>query len=309
MEKWHQYPMGPTVQRFLGFQAAEIPNDSSDQPDDSIRISFQNDLITFLSKNKTTSDEESLELLSELVAMGLGEAALYLMENNPVELAKQDFRYLLNIGSALMLTDNYPSALDYFVKAQAEVPEEIATYVNIAAIHYTLQQDEDVETWAKAGLRLDNSHQKLWEYLASVYLHENRQTAGAKIKDFALELGSHCGLSLTASMIAPEDQLYKAELLSEPFENGSRDETYLIEYSAALGLAKQYEKIPRLLWQLEQVDGKKPSWQLLTHTAQAYFGLGKESEAKTIISRLEKNPETPQNIVADLKATFDQHFS
>ena len=308
MTNWHEFPMGPQLRNYLGIDETSYTGEGASVPSDELRTRFQTEILDYIAANEVGTTAATSEIFAEIVGMGLGAAALQLVENNPIPAVQQDFRYHLNMGSALMLTEQYPLALDFFIKAQALNPEEIVSYVNTAAIYYSMHQDDEVLTWASAGLRVDPSHQKLWEYLGSVYLYQDRQGAGIKIREFAEALNSHVGLSLAADMIAPDDKLFKAELLEQPYLNGWRDETYLIEYTAALGLAGQFEKIPSLLWQLEQVDRKKPSWQLLTHVAQAYFGLEQENEAHTVITRLEKNPETPQNVVSDLKATFEQQF-
>ncbi|NRA64695.1 MAG: hypothetical protein HRU19_09445 [Pseudobacteriovorax sp.] len=307
MTVWHDFPMGPSLRRYLGINVNLYRGDSSEKPSEQRLLEFQNYVIEKLNKKPVETDDELTNLLEESVSMGMGKAAIALTEKHPIN-NLEDFRYLLNLGSALMLEDKYDLALDFFIRAQAAEPSEISPYVNTASIYYSKHMDDEAIMWTQAGLRVDPTHQRLWEYLASLFIYRDRELAGEKVKEFATELNSHVGLSLAAQLLSPDDKLLKAELLGIPFDSGTRDDLYLIEYTAALGMAMQYEKIPSILWQLEQVDGKQASWRLLTHVVQAYFGLNKEKEAKDLIARLEKNPETPQSIVKDLRSTYDQQF-
>ena len=218
-----------------------------------------------------------------------------------METIHDDFRALLSVGSSYMMEGVHQKATEYLGRAQELEPGELSPYVNMSAIYYSIEEDDDALVWAKAGLKVEANHQKLWEIIASVFLQKDRQTAGEHVEDIARDNNSYAGFSLAAELLNPGDALLKAQLLEEPFEAGIRDDEYLVEYTAALGLAQQFEKIPAILWQLERIEGKKASWKLQAHVAQAFFAMEQEKEAKEIIAQLEKNPETPQSIVSDLK--------
>lgn len=308
MSNWHDYPMGPTLRRYLEIPASEYRGDQNETPNEDLGSQFQAWLLEYLPLNKPASPSETTDLLEELTSMGMSRASIELFKLYPFDSAQNDYRTMTYLGSSHMMEAELEQAQEYFAKAQELEPGEISPYINMAMIHYSLSLDDDAALWARAGLQVEPNHQKLWEIIASVYLTKDKFTAGQKVQDIASEFNSYAGFSLAAELLNQGDFLLKAQLLEKPFESGVRDEDYLIEYSAALGLAQQFEKIPGILWQLEQLEGKKASWKFLVHVAQAFFALEQESEAKEIIARLEKNPETPQSIVSDLKQTFDQQF-
>ncbi len=248
MADWHTYPMGPTLRRYLDISPNDYKGDLAAKPSDEMGSQFQNWLLAYLKEHSPASSRETIDLLEELTSMGMSRAAIRLFELYPFDTARDDFRTMIYIGSSYMMEAMHEQAFEFLSRAQELEPGEISPYINIAMMHYSLAEDDEAMIWAKAGLQVEPNHQKLWEIIASVYLTKDKLTAGAAIQKIATEFNSYSGYSLAAELLNQSDHLLKAQLLEKPFESGVRDDEYLIEYSAALGLAQQFEKIPGILW-------------------------------------------------------------
>ncbi|SMF79228.1 hypothetical protein [Pseudobacteriovorax antillogorgiicola] len=308
MQQWFQFPMGPTTRKYIGISDQQYKGDSEGHRE-ADAAGFQSDLLAFIPDRRPDTILDHVDLIEELTNMGMSQAAVSLYESHSFPEATENFRAMLAIGSAYMMESDLEQAELALRKAQELEPSESSPYVNLASLFYAQHKDQDALVWAKAGLSAEPNHHRLWETIASVFISSDQPSAGEKVRDLAEEHNSYAGLSLAAHLIAPDDPLFKAQLLELPFESGIRDEEYLVEYTAALGLAQQFEKIPNIMWQLERVEGKKASWKIKSHVAQAFFALDQEDEAKEIIGQLEKNSDTPQGILQDLKQTYDQQFT
>ena len=71
-------------------------------------------------------------------------------------------------------------------------------------------------------------------------------------------------------------------------------------------MAQQYEKIPSIIWNLENVDKKPVSWKLWSHVAQAQLAMEQFERADEVIMKLESIEETPANVIKDLKTIYEQ---
>lgn len=308
MQHWNDFPMGPATRRFLNIDDERYAGEQGGRPSDELASKFQHELIKHIESQKVDNLLDFVDLLEEFTNMGMSPAAVKLYESNDFEEASENFRAMLSVGCSYMMESDLENAEAALRKAQVLEPSEASPYVNLSNLFYSQHRDQDALIWAEAGLGAEANHHRLWELIASVYMTEDMETAGERVRKLAEEHNSYGGLSLAAHLIAPDDLLFKAQLLEKPFEAGIRDEEYLVEYSAALGLAQQFEKIPAILWQLERVEGKKASWKLKSHVAQAFFALDQEKEAEELIAGLEKS-DIPEGILNDLKQTHEQQFS
>ena len=137
-------------------------------------------------------------------------------------------------------------------------------------------------------------------------MEKSKDGISEKVKELAIELNSYAGLSLAAYLANDKDALLRAQYLELAYENGIRDEEFLVEYTAALGMAQQYDKIPSIVWNLEKVEKKTVSWKLWSHVAQAQLAMEQFERADEIIMKLEGIADTPANVIKDLKTIYEQ---
>lgn len=303
---WIDFPMGPRLRAYLGISEAEYKGAESAHPGPDRSLAFQKYLAEAMKQLPVDDQAEFVDLLEELTAMGLSASAVALAERWPEFKVEEDFRACLALGSALMMESELDEAIAFLMRAQAMVPLEIAPYVNLAAIYFALERDAEALHWADRGLQIDPNNFRLWELTASVYLHEDRSTAGQRVRAKAEQLHSYAGSSLAAEMIDPQDKLLKAQYLSDVFNAGAREEEFLVEYTAALGLAQQFEKIPQLIWRLEHLEKKPISWKLYAHAAQAYLALNQEQQAAQLIQRVALFDDVPSQVLNDLQSIYEQ---
>jgi tetratricopeptide (TPR) repeat protein len=308
LELWHHYPMGPQLRQYLGISDEEYTGDRSSRPDEKTMAAFQDFLMQVVREKPVATQELFVDLIEELTSMGLPMVAVAITEQYPQFTIDTDFRACLALGSSLMMIGELDEAIVVMNQAKALAPQELAPYVNLASIAFSQERDADALELIDHGLGIDPDNFRLWELIASIYLHEDRVTAGDRLRAKANEVNSYAGLSLAAEVIDPNDRLLKAELLEEAFNAGARDDDFLIEYTAALGIAQQFEKIPQLVYRLEHIEKKKVHWKLYAHAAQAFLALNKEAEAATLISKASRSPDIPANVLQDLQTVYDEQM-
>ncbi len=299
--------MGPVTRRYLNIADADYQGDNSPAPSESELTFFQEAMISMCEKQKPTSSSVFTELLEEWMNMGLSKAAIILFETYVDEFsADSDFNALQAAGNCYMMESDLDEAIEKLIDAHELEPKEISPLVNIAQIYYAQHNDEKAYEWALAGLRLEPNYSRLWELVASIFMEKTKEGLSDKIKDLAVELNSYAGLSLAAYLANDKDALLRAQYLELAYDNGIRDEEFLVEYTAALGMAQQYEKIPSIIWNLENVEKKAVSWKLWSHVAQAQLAMEQFERADEVIMKLESIEDTPANVIKDLKTIYEQ---
>ena len=111
---------------------------------------------------------------------------------------------------------------------------------------------------------------------------------------------SWAGLALVANLTTTGDRYLKASLLERLHHQGERDPQFLIELTAAHGVAGDFAKIPPLVWQAERLSTKGLPWQLHAHCAQAHLALGANTEALVQVGKARKDPQLPPEGLAAL---------
>lgn len=308
LEPWLDYPMGPQLRRFLGISPGDYRGDQAAAPSEARAESFNSFLGQVLEQQLPQDHAEFVDLLEECTAMGLSALAVQLADRCPQFSIDGDFRACLALGSALMMESELDEAVLLLTQAQALVPQESSPYVNLAAICFSVSRDPEALDWIERGLAIDVNNYRLWEILASIYLHEDQATAGERVRQRAERLHSYAGLSLAADIIDPNDRLLKAQYLEDAFNAGARDDDFLIEYTAVLGMAQQFEKIPALVYRVEHIEKKPVHWKLYAHAAQAYLALNKEEEAARLIQRVSLMGEAPAQVLQDLQQVYEEQL-
>lgn len=300
-EQWLSYPMGPILRHVLGIDEKSYRGEGAPRPSDEAKGRFQVDLKKTLARKLPLNRDELLGLMEELTAMAMPELTLWLCENHPGESLADSYIGQLNLGAALMMQGELEDAAYSLLAAHKLEPDELSPYINLARVYWSCHDDKQVRKWALAGLALEPNHHHLWELLAKVILVEtDRDSARAEVLQIARRLRSYEGLSLAAELVS--DPTLKAEYLKEHYDGGGREAAFLVEYTAALGLVGEFEKIPAILWEAESLphfEGQVP-WQLQVHGLQAYLSLEQYGNARKLFEKLEAVVQLPDELKQEL---------
>jgi len=255
-------------------------------------------LTTFLKDFHTQvtpqpSADTVTELIDELVTMDMPQAALDLGAAFPDVANLPDFRIQLALGVAAMLAGALDDAESRLRAAQELLPEEPAPYVNLVQIFLNQGRVDDAALWCEAGLDAEPNNYGLWD----LYAVALREVFGEFLPEELLRRAekriSWAGLSLAANLTTTGDSYFKASLLEKIYYQGERDPQFLIEMTAALGIAGDYAKIPPMVWQAEKLTTKGLPWQLHVHCAQAQLALGQPATALPELAKAFKDPYLP----------------
>lgn len=305
--QWAHYPMGPSLRAYLKIDDRAYLGEKSPQPSELESERFSEALIDYFSAMPIETTSQWIDVVEELTAMSLSRVAIFLAEEDFREEANTDYRSLLAIGCSYMLEERFDASIAYFQKAQAAEPEEPASYVNIASVYYAQSQDQRAKEWILAGLDIDPNHKRLWEILASILLHANKESAGQDLRAIAETKQSYLGLSLAADLLEPQDQMFKAELLDDLYASlAEPDGEFLVEYTAALGMAQRFESIPAVVWKAQKIAGTKLPWKLHAHALQANLAMEKIDEASACLEQLKRCDDAPEDTVKELAETIKQ---
>lgn len=285
--------MGPTLRHILlGLDDDLTPTPTlSPTPEDDTAFSVFF-CETIKDKIPLTRDELT-QVIEELTKMKQPAAALALARLQPQDI-EQDFRLLLHLGSCLMLEADYDDALAMMLKACHAEPEELAPYINIAAIYLHQRDFASCETWAVAGLKIEPNNKELWEILAAAL--PTNSAKGQQIRTYAGELSSYAGLSLAAHTEDPDDALLKCQYLEDHYQSGGREPEFLVEFTALLGMTGHTNRIPSIVWEAETAHSTPPTWQLYLHWAQACLDQNNEAAAIEPLTKMIRCPDAPNEI-------------
>lgn len=295
------FPMGPNTRKWMSVDEQSYRGHENSSPSPDQIASFTDAFLRQLEEKSPKNRDHLVDLIEELVAMNLPLLAIKLVDAYPNLFPADDFRAQLNLGNAAMLVSDLARAEAAFIDAQKLVPEEPAPYVNLAQIYCHDGLLTQAENWCLAGLDADSDNTRLWELMA--WLEQQKVGEGSeargkvikRIRELARSKNSWAGLSLACELEKPEDPLSKVLALESFWNEGCRDDSFLIEYTATLGMAGHYDKIPAIIWQAEkQSENKKLAWQLYLHLVQAHMGLGRDDDAREALIKLEKRDDLPK---------------
>lgn len=297
-DEFRNFPVGPSLRRHLGLPSAS--EDISPSADDWRR--FETHLVKTLSASSFKESDDIATVIEELVMMKLPLAALSFAESADSTSLRQDFRCALGIGSAAMMAGEFVIAEEYLRLAQTIVPEEIAPYTNMCELLYRTERDEDCLAWAINALRVDPNSHRVWELIGALYMQLDEPSVGERLRKLADEVNSWAGRSLAAQYQSENDPALRAEALEDLYHQGLRDELFLIELTAALGVSVQYEKIPPIVWDAEKLSAQKGlSWQLYAHAAQAYLAMENLTMARSSLEKALKQDIPNEGAVSELR--------
>ena len=300
LQHFRDYPMGPGIRSWIGLKPEEYSGATGHQVPEVKRAEFSDWMIELAKEREPTDLDELTRLVDELLGMDLPMVGLRLIDFNRSLWSGADFRGLLTEGISSMLASELGRAEDCFRKAQELSPLEPAPYVNLIQI---LQHDDrwdESELWLKAGFKAEKKHIPLWElYHRHIQVHLDESQIPSKLLELAQELDSWAGMSLFAECSPDSNPKTKANLLEGFYHKGERSEEFLTEFTGAIGVAGEYERIPPLVWQAQKLSSSV-SWQLLLHGAQAHLALDQKSAFIKSGTALLRHPELPPEIKTQL---------
>lgn len=301
-----RYPMGPHVRTWLGVSPVDYQGEKNEQPTADEIAAFQDTVLAKMEDAEIESPAKLVDILEELVGMNLPLLAIKLVDGYIALFPQDDFRAQLHLGNACMMTGEIARAEECFRVAQKLVPEEPSPYVNLTQIYCQDRAFADGEAWCKAGLEIDRNNLRLWELLAWMWQQQDLTTTKDRIAEEAKRRNSWAGASLSVDLSqSPEDEPdVKAKLaaLELYYNEGLRDHDFLIEYTAVLGMAGQYERIPAIIWQIEKQATSGLPWELHMHALQAFMGLGRDDQAREAIEKIAKLDGVPPQARSVLEA-------
>jgi hypothetical protein len=306
--KWYGYPMGPVLRSYLGVTAdvyqghADLDGAplASGRPEDAVAEDFGRFLEGFFKTQKVDDESGLIDLLDELVAMDQPQAAITLFDSNRELWSGEDFRGQLAIGISAMLIGDLEMAATHFRAAQAIMPKEPAPYVNLVQILRFEERAEEAMTWCMAGIDADPNNLKLWDLYAVLCRDQSEEFFGERVLETARRRASWAGLALAADIIKTADPFYKLSLLDPIYHQGERDTQFLVELTAAMGVAGEYARIPQVVWEAERMASHNIPWQLYAHAAQAQLALGKAPECFQLFAKARRDKSLSYEATAAL---------
>ncbi len=299
------YPMGPKVRAFFAISDDSYRGEIDPLYDETYRKQFADYFLSVAGAKSDLSIDILADLIDELTAMDLPEVVLGLVDQHPELLSHPDFRCQLGIGVAAMLMENFELSEDALRSAQEILPAEPAPYINIVQILFAQSRLDEALVWCESGLEAEPNNHSLWELMTRLREVTDGEAYPDMIMRLATRFNSWAGLSLAASLSTSGDRYMKVNLLEKLYAQGERADQFLIEYTAALGVAGDMEKIPQIIWLEETGKGTESlSWQLYLHAAQAYLAMDRYEEALTYIEKSEKQkyiPDEARVAIAELR--------
>jgi len=297
------YPMGPNLRRFLGLSG---PDTSIRNDDEDLKTRFAAFLAKYIEHTPLNSSSEFSAICEELVMMDCSELGILLKNKNPEIDLEDDFKSLLTYGSAAMVVGDTATAEVCFTKAQKLEPAELAPYINMTRIlSDKAERFDEFLLWAKTALDVELNSPEIWDSILVMFDLVTPDKSGEKLLEIAKEKNSWMGCLLAGQLLAPEDAMFRAELLEDLYKQGLDDPTFLTEFTASLGVAMQYQKIPPIIWRAEKITSAtftKLPWQLYVHGAQAYLGLENHSQADEMLKKALNDRSIPGEARSQLES-------
>ena len=288
---WNHYPMGPKLRRWLGISSKEYTGFATDVVGAELKREFVDYLLGYMKENQIADESSMIDLMDELLGMDLPILVLKLVDLNRQLWSREDFRGLHIEGLSAIYCGELSRAELCFYDAHKLVPAEPAPYVNLVQIMHHDKRWEESAAWINAGLQACPNHFPLWE-LFYAYLDEIGQDPVKQLWSRAVELHSWAGKSLVADLDEQSNQQSKASYLEPFYQSGEREADFLVEYTGALGIAGDYDRIPSIVWEAEKSFSHIP-WKLKAHAAQAHLAMDQKEAFRRQADSLLADREFP----------------
>ena len=253
-------------------------------------------------------------LLDELASLKLHDAVLCCIDHHPRHKENFGFNELLFEGATAMVCGQLKRAELSLKHAHHLMPTETAPVINLAKIFLDSTQWHKAKLWIEAGLTAHPNNLKFWNLWVD-YLYEQTPTHAidlTQLRAKAAKLHSWQGVSIVGKLHinqqlqqAGADPYHDIDInrnshhheiylsgvrqvlhdLAVFYHEGERELEFLIEYTALLGAAGQYKKIPPIVWEARHsTDGLLP-WQLEHHAIHSALALDQFDTARQLISQ------------------------
>lgn len=273
------------------------------------------------------------QLLDELATLKLYDAVLSCLDHHPHHRGELDFNEYLFEGATAMVCGQLDRAQRCLQRAHHLSPTETAPVINLAKIFLDQGRWSQAKIWLDAGLAAHPNHESFWS-LWIEHLNEQApdqptdlQAVRAKVKELHSWQGTSILGKLTinqnlasAGMGADEDptaqpqyqQIYQTgtrqvmDALEIFYNEGERGLPFLTEYTAVLGAAGEYEKIPPIIWEARHSTTDKLPLRLEQHGIQAALALNQIEVASELTKKLLSDPTLPKDHRNSLALLLDE---
>lgn len=316
---WHDYPMGPTLQAYLGIADEDYVGRTakpSPERDDDFREFFS----AFLHDHPIDQPDMGVGIMEELNLMDLPDMAFAVFDQTfgPDE-AEKSYDISMAAGTTLFMLGEAARGESYFLAAHELAPDDVGPMVNLAQIGYACGRDDEALEWIEAGLALNKNHQKLWELLASLKMAAVAGDDGPtdvrapvftgtykELMAKGFQMNSYLGVALACDLLYGDAPELKQKELAKLYDSGVRDPYFLVEYTAILGECQQYQQLVQVVWQAMSDQGASLAWQVLAHGAQGHLAMTNKEEAEKLYDALKKRDDVPEQHLSELRRQLDE---
>ena len=299
--EWFDYPMGPGLRHVLSLPLEqEEPTQAVDQ---KRHEAFREALRQELPKTYPLSKDEAVTLITELTQMDLCDLCLDLAAEHSDMDFSQEFMALLSLGAAAMREGETQDAVSYLERAHSLEPYELSVINNLVLIYEHLQNHDQLSQWLDIGLAKSPNEPLYWEAYARLLMEQKPIEEVAKqLQSRSAELEAYAGYTLAADLLSPGDGMLLAEFLEKAYQSGLRTSEFLVEYTGALGMSGDFEKVKTILWEAQTLGslGSLP-WRLTIHLAQAHAALEEFDKALSLLEGVMKDPDVPEKVLAEIE--------
>lgn len=316
---WHDYPMGPTLQGYLGISDEDyIGRQAKPSPerDDDFRVFFS----AYLTANPIDHEQMGVGIMEELNLMDLPDMAFAVFDQTfGPDQAESSYDISMAAGTTLFMLGEAARGESYFLAAYEISPEEVGPMVNLAQICYAGGRDDEALEWIEAGLALNKNHQKLWELLASLKMAKVAGDNGptdVRAPEFtsvykevmakAFQMNSYLGVALACDLLYGDAPELKQKELAKLYDGGVREPYFLVEYTAILGECQQYQQLVQVVWQAMTDQGGSVAWQVIAHGAQGHLAMSNKPEAEKLYAALSRRDDVPEQHLTELRRQLDE---
>lgn len=316
---WLDYPMGPTLQGYLGIRDEDYAGRNA-KPDPERDDDFREFFTAFLTDNPIEMEELGIGVMEELNLMDLPDMAFAVFDQTfGPEQAEKNYDISMAVGTTLFMLGEVARGESYFLAAHELSPDEVGPMVNLAQICYAGGRDAEALDWIESGLAINKNHQKLWELYASLKMAEvagedgptdirapefSSVYKGVMAKAFAMS--SYLGVALSCDLLYGDSPEMKQKEMGKLYDSGVRDPYFLVEYTAILGECQQYQQLVQVAWQAVEEQGGSLAWQVIAHGAQGYLALDNKPEAEKLYETLQKRDDVPRQHLEELRRQIDE---
>ncbi len=297
-----KYPMGPHLRRWWGLEASTEESIKTTPEEQGI---FLEELQKKIALVPCKTQEEVISLMEEILAMGFPLLALKFCDGNQSVWQKNNFFGLRLEGLSSLLVGELDRAEESFIAASELAPKEVACYVNLIKIMIEECRWAEAWDWVDQGLTCQPNHFPLWKEIVALLEKEKQKDIISTIKDLETKYKSWAASSLLSEWEENPSPEKKLKRLESYYEHGELSYDFLMEYTGALGVLGQYEKITQVIYQSQSLNGEKIPWQLQTHCLQAHIALEDFSmarkEGKDLLNRKDIPKQTMEHLTEMMK--------